>query len=162
MVTVKLNRWNAGGDILLMGDAAHAIVPFFGQGMNCGFEDCAVLDDLLERAGPQDPPDWAGAFDAFVASRVPNADAIADMAVENFLEMRDRVADPSFLLKKAVEKLLEARFPGRYVPRYSLVSFSNAPYRFALDVGVIQGRMLDELCAGLARAEDVDLARRRG
>ncbi len=152
MVTIKCAPWNDGARTLLLGDAAHAIVPFFGQGMNCGFEDCEVLDGLLERHS-----DRTEAFSAFFASRKPNCDAIADMAVENFIEMRDKVADRHFLLEKAVERILQEKFPGRYVPRYSLVTFSRIPYKLAYDAGVVQAGILAELCRDLARPEDVDL-----
>jgi kynurenine 3-monooxygenase len=152
MVTVKCAPWHDEGRTLLIGDAAHAIVPFFGQGMNCGFEDCAALDELIGRH-----QSWAAAFEAFAAERKTNADAIADMAVENFTEMRDKVGDARFLLEKAVEKVLEKKFPGRYVSRYTLVSFSRTPYRKAYEVGLIQAGMLDELCKGLHDAKDVDL-----
>jgi kynurenine 3-monooxygenase len=152
MVTVKCAPWNDGSRTLLLGDAAHAIVPFFGQGMNCGFEDCEVLDRVLDQHS-----DRAEAFSLFFAARKPNCDAIADMAVENFIEMRDKVADKHFLLEKAVEHILQEKFPDRYVPRYSLVTFSRVSYKFAYDVGVVQARILAELCHNLARPEDVDL-----
>ena len=154
MVTVKCGPWNDGSRTLLLGDAAHAIVPFFGQGMNCGFEDCEVLNGLLEQHS-----DRTKAFETFFSSRKPNCDAIADMAVENFIEMRDKVADKHFLLEKAVEHILQEKFPGRYVPRYALVTFSRVPYKFAYDAGVVQAGILEELCYGLAAPEDVDLRR---
>ena len=91
----------------MLGDAAHAIVPFFGQGINCGFEDCTVLLELIEVHAP----DWERIFREFELARKANTDAIADMAVENFIEMRDRVADPRFLLRKKVELALEAKYP---------------------------------------------------
>jgi kynurenine 3-monooxygenase len=152
MVTVKCAPWNDAARTLLLGDAAHAIVPFFGQGMNCGFEDCEVLDGLLERYS-----DRAHAFEKFFESRKPNSDAIADMAVENFIEMRDKVADKRFLLEKAVEHILQEKFPDRYVPRYALVTFSRVPYKFAYDAGIVQAGILKELCRDLARPEEVDL-----
>ena len=114
------------GRLVLVGDAAHAIVPFFGQGMNCGFEDCVALEACLGRH-----PRWEDAFAEFFRLRKPNADAIADMAVENFVEMRDKTADPRFLLEKAVEKELLKAFPGEFLSRYTLVSFSLVPYRLA-------------------------------
>lgn len=156
MVTVKSPCWSVGDHTLLLGDAAHAIVPFFGQGMNCGFEDCVVLDGCLERHTR-----WEPAFEEFFRLRKTNADAIADMAVENFVEMRDKTADPRFLLEKAVEKLLLNAFPGEFLSRYSLVSFSQVPYRLSYEVGAITGGIVSELSEGLARAEDVDLTRAR-
>ncbi|MBI1862172.1 MAG: FAD-dependent monooxygenase [Deltaproteobacteria bacterium] len=155
MVTVKAGPWFVKGRVLLLGDAAHAIVPFFGQGMNCGFEDCSVLNECLEKWGE----DWDAAFDDFYSRRKSNADAIADMAIENFIEMRDKVADTRFQLEKKVERLLQAAFPSRYVPRYTLVSFTRTPYREAYEKGLIQQKILDELCDGIEIAEDVDIAR---
>jgi kynurenine 3-monooxygenase len=158
MVTIKTPRWNAGGRALLVGDAAHAIVPFFGQGMNCGFEDCTVLDEGLSRVLSGDES-WETLFKGFGERRKRDSDAIADMAVENFVEMRDLVADPVFLLEKQVERLLARKFPDVYVPRYSLVTFSRVPYSQAFDAGVAQSQILKELCQGLARAENVDYQR---
>ena len=152
MVTVKTSRWNAAGRALLLGDAAHAIVPFFGQGMNCGFEDCVELDAMLGTGAS-----WDDAFERLGRERKPNSDAIADMAVENFVEMRDRVADPAFLLEKAVERALQRQFPDVFVSRYAYVSFTRAPYRFAWDVGRVQSGILAELCRGLTSADAVDL-----
>jgi kynurenine 3-monooxygenase len=154
MVTVKCAPWNDGGRTLLLGDAAHAIVPFFGQGMNCGFEDVTELDALLEKHGS----DWTAVFAAFARTRKPQADAIADMAVDNFVEMRDKVGQPAFLLQKEVEKRLQARYPRDYRSRYSLVTFSRQPYRVALEAGLIGDEILSELCRGILRAEDADLA----
>jgi kynurenine 3-monooxygenase len=153
MVTVKCARWSRGA-ALLIGDAAHAIVPFFGQGMNAGFEDCTVLLEVLDRA-----PDWTRAFAEFSALRKPDADAIADLAVENFVEMRDKVADPEFVLWKEVESELSRRFPGEYLSRYQLVTFTRVPYRVALEAGRIQLELLRDLLRGRARAEDVDYSR---
>lgn len=155
MVTVKTQDWNRGGDALLLGDAAHAIVPFFGQGMNCGFEDCSLLRErMLEGARS-----WEELFAEFSLSRRPDADAIADLAQENFIEMRDRVADPEFLKEREIERILQKEFPRDYVSRYALVSFSRVPYRNAKQAGEIQAGILQELGRGIARAEDVDLAR---
>ena len=145
--------WYVGGRALLVGDAAHAIVPFYGQGMNCGFEDCVALDRLLVTN-----TDLGDAFAAFYAERKPNADAIADLAVENFVEMRDKTADPRFLLEKQIEKRLLNAFPGEFVSRYTLVSFSLEPYAFAYRVGDVAGRIVGELADGVASADDVDLA----
>jgi len=152
MVTVKCSSWHQRDQVLLMGDAAHAIVPFFGQGMNCGFEDVSEFSRMIE-----DSKNWESLFSSFSASRKPNSDAIADMAVENFLEMRDKVGDAAFLLEKEVEKVLQRKFPGKYVSRYSLVSFSQAPYREALLRGELNARILSELCAGISVASEVDL-----
>ena len=157
MVTVKVAPWSHGS-ALLLGDAAHAIVPFFGQGMNAGFEDCTVLDALLLN----DAPDWPGVFADFAERRKPDCDAIADLAIENYLEMRDQVADPRFLLHKAVEAELQKRYPGEYLSRYQLVTFTRVPYRLALEAGKVQAELLDELTEGFTTAEQVDYPRARG
>ncbi len=119
LVTIKCAPWYHRDHLLLLGDAAHAIVPFFGQGMNCAFEDCTELDACIET----DAPDWGRIFANFADRRKPNTDAIADMAIEHYLEMRDRVADPRFLLQKQIEQELAKRFPEQYTPQYSLVTF---------------------------------------
>ncbi len=153
MVTVKCWPWAAESRAVLLGDAAHAIVPFFGQGMNCGFEDCEVLDDVLGQT-----EDLGAAFAEFSRLRKPNADAIADMAVENFVEMRDSVADARFLLEKSIERRLLNAFPGEFLSRYALVTFSRAPYRLAYDIGRVAAGLVSELAAGVTTAESVDLA----
>jgi kynurenine 3-monooxygenase len=152
MVTIKCSPWHLAGRALLLGDAVHAIVPFFGQGINCGFEDCAFLVELLDRNGA----DWPRVFAEFEKERKVNTDAIADMAIENFTEMRDRVADSRFLLRKKVELALEARYPQLFVPKYAMVTFHRIPYSVALARGTIQDRMLAELCEPINRVEDLD------
>jgi kynurenine 3-monooxygenase len=155
MVTIKCSPWHMEGRALLVGDAAHAIVPFFGQGLNCAFEDCTVLLELMDRG----EKDWAALFAEFEAARKQNTDAIADLALENFVEMRDKVADPHFLFRKKVELALEARYPGHFVPKYSMVTFHRLPYAVALSRGRVQERMLGELCEGIARVEELDWKR---
>jgi kynurenine 3-monooxygenase len=152
MVTIKCSPWNVAGRTLLLGDAAHAIVPFFGQGINCGFEDCTCLLELLDRHGA----DWPRVFSEFEDARKLNTDAIADLAVENFVEMRDRVGDPRFLLRKKVELALEAKYPQRFVPKYAMVTFHRIPYATALRRGQVQDRMLAKLCDPIERVEDLD------
>jgi kynurenine 3-monooxygenase len=152
MITVKSSPWNVGDKALIMGDAAHAIVPFFGQGMNCGFEDCAVFDQMLE-----DRFSFEKLFHELSSSRKSNTDAIADMAVENFVEMRDKVGDARFLMEKAVERILQEKFPGDYVSRYALVTFSSTPYRQAYDAGLVQNEILKQLCEGIQSPAQVDL-----
>jgi kynurenine 3-monooxygenase len=152
MVTIKCAPWHVKGSSLLLGDAAHAIVPFFGQGINCGFEDCTCLLELIDRHGA----DWERVFQEFETARKINTDAIADLAVENFVEMRDRVADPRFLLRKRVELALEARYPQLFVPKYAMVTFHRIPYATALKRGQVQDRMLSELCDAIERVEDLD------
>ncbi|MCU1299730.1 MAG: monooxygenase, FAD-binding protein [Candidatus Sulfotelmatobacter sp.] len=152
MVTVKCSPWHVEGKTLLLGDAAHAIVPFFGQGLNCGFEDCSYLMDLLD----QHDGEWTRVFEEFEKARKVNTDAIADMAIENFTEMRDRVADPRFLFRKKVELALEAKYPELFVPKYAMVTFHRIPYSVALARGVVQDRILSELCEHIDRIEDLD------
>ena len=152
MVTIKCAPWRVSGRVLLLGDAAHAIVPFFGQGINCGFEDCTCLLELLDRHGAE----WNRVFSEFEVSRKVNTDAIADMAVENFVEMRDRVADSKFLFRKKVELALEAQYPRIFVPKYAMVTFHRIPYATALKRGQVQDRMLAELCDPIERIEDLD------
>jgi kynurenine 3-monooxygenase len=152
MVTIKCAPWQVDGKVLLAGDAAHAIVPFFGQGMNCAFEDCTVFLELLDRHGPS----WAQLFQEFEQARKPNSDSIADMALENFIEMRDRVADPRFLFRKKVELALEAKYPRHFVPKYAMVTFHRVPYSVAFSRGKIQDRLLAELCDPISRIEDLD------
>ncbi len=155
MVTIKCSPWHVDDQALLLGDAAHAIVPFFGQGINCGFEDCTILLELLDRHGA----DWDKVFREFEQARKINTDAIADMAIENFVEMRDRVGDRRFLLRKQVELALEAKYPRRFVPKYAMVTFHRVPYATALQRGQVQERMLAELCEGIERVEDLDWAK---
>ena len=151
MVTVKCAPWHVADKVLLMGDAAHAIVPFFGQGVNCCFEDCTYFNQCVERHGAN----WREVFDEFERLRKPNTDAIADLALENFIEMRDHVADPRFLLKKKVERVLEEKFPEWFTPKYSLVTFRRGPYAEALAKGKAQDRILATLCASLERVEEL-------
>ena len=151
MVTIKCSPWHHG-KALLLGDSAHAIVPFFGQGLNCAFEDCTVVLELVDRIGP----DWARVFVEFERTRKVNTDSIADLAVENFVEMRDRVADPRFLFRKKVELALEARFPEHFVPKYAMVTFHRIPYSVAESRGKIQDRMLTELCDSIDRIDEID------
>ncbi|GIV61645.1 MAG: kynurenine 3-monooxygenase [Rhodothermaceae bacterium] len=153
--TVRCRPWHHEDAALILGDAAHAIVPFFGQGMNCAFEDCATLDGCLERFGP----DWRRVFETFYRLRKPNADAIAELSLQNFIEMRDRVADPRFLLRKQVEFELERRHPDRFIPRYSMVSFHRIPYAEVLRRGAVQEEILSELIAGVDTPDAIDWER---
>jgi len=155
MVTVKCSPWHVDGKALVLGDAAHAIVPFFGQGMTCAFEDCTYLLELMDRHGS----DWAALFSDFEKSRKADTDAIADLAIENFVEMRDKVADPRFLFRKKVELELERKYPGHFVPKYAMVTFHRTPYSVAASRGAIQDRMLAELCDSVQRVEDIDWAK---
>jgi len=142
LVTVKCFPWIRGGRFALIGDAAHAIVPFFGQGMNAGFEDCRILDELVE----QYEEDWTSILENFQATRKPDADAIADLAVNNFIEMRDRTADPKFLLQKKIEAKLHEKFPNKWIPAYSQVTFSpHIRYSEALKRGIKQEKIMQHI-----------------
>lgn len=151
--TVKCFPWNVAGNSLLIGDAAHAVVPFYGQGMNASFEDCRVLNELVAEHGT----DWERVFDDFVAARKPNADAIADMAEENFYEMRDAVADPVFRRKRELETRLEHEFPD-YFSKYSMVTFrDDIPYSVAKEKGNAQDRFLMDLCSTIDDVSKIDI-----
>ena len=152
MVTIRCSPWHVNGKALLLGDAAHAIVPFFGQGMNCAFEDCTCFLELLDQHGGV----WSDLFREFEHARRANTDSIADLALENFVEMRDRVADPQFLFQKKVELALQARYPRLFVPKYSMVTFHRIPYSVAHARGKIQDRLLTELCNSVSRIEELD------
>ena len=151
--TLRLDRWRLDGRAVLLGDAAHAMVPFHGQGMNCAFEDCIALDRHLAAAD-----DFETAFSAFEAERRPNAEAIQAMALENYIEMRDRVDDADYLLQRALEQVLAERHPERFMPRYSMVSFTCIPYATAFARGRVQRAILVESTEGCARLDQVDLA----
>lgn len=151
--TLYLDRWHLDGRALLIGDAAHAIVPFHGQGMNCGFEDTVVLANLLAEA----PNDSADVFAEFQRIRQPDANAIAAMALENYIEMRDSVADPHYLAKRELGALLATRVPQHYMARYRMVTFTHLPYAYALERGRAQDRLLEELLAGSSQVATIDI-----
>jgi kynurenine 3-monooxygenase len=143
--TVHTAPWHVAGRVLLLGDAAHAIVPFHGQGMNAAFEDCTALDELLAGGGG----DWQALFADFERLRRPNTAAIAQMALENYHEMRDAVLDARYVRRKALAMRLEQRFPERFIPRYSMVMFHpEIPYAEALRRGALQAQLLEELDGG--------------
>jgi kynurenine 3-monooxygenase len=151
--TIKCFPWNVGGKSLLLGDSAHAVVPFYGQGMNCAFEDCRVLDSLIEKHGTN----WETVFEEYGALRKENTDAIADMAEENFYEMRDAVADPVFVRKRELETRLEQSFPD-YFSKYSMVTFrEDLPYAVAKRKGNAQDKLLMEICAEIEDVSEIDL-----
>ncbi|GLQ86955.1 kynurenine 3-monooxygenase [Dyella flagellata] len=151
--TLYLDRWHIDGRALLVGDAAHAIVPFHGQGMNCGFEDTVVLANLLAEAGR----DTADAFAEFQRIRKPNADAIAAMALENYIEMRDSVADPRYLAKRELGARLAQRAPQHFMARYRMVTFTHLPYAYAYERGRAQDVLLEQLLRGSTNVNDVPL-----
>lgn len=153
LVTVKCDPWHFEDKVVLVGDAAHAVVPFFGQGMNAAFEDCMVLDQCLEGFDG----DWEKVFVKYSELRAKNGQAIADMALENYIEMRDSVGDEKWLFRKKVEHKLEEEFPGLYISRYEMVSFTTIPYAEAYRRGEINNEILDELVEGLGSVEELDL-----
>lgn len=141
LITVKCDPWNYGDEVVLMGDAAHAIVPFYGQGMNAGFEDARIFTEMLE-ARDHTP---ASLFSDFARERKPDGDAIATLALQNFIEMRDKTADPSFLLQKKIEAKFFAQHPEMWMPLYSMVTFSHLPYREALAKGNHQESIMQHI-----------------
>ena len=151
--TLYLDRWYIGDRAVLLGDAAHAMVPFHGQGMNCAFEDCVALAERLQAEDGRE-----AAFAAFAAERMPNAAAIQHMALENYIEMRDRVDDGDYRLQRALELLLQERHPGRFVPHYAMVSFMRIPYAVALARSEVQRGILVRATDGLDSLDDVDWA----
>ena len=155
MGTVHTERWFADDKLLLLGDAAHAIVPFHGQGMNCAFEDCLVLDGCVQRFGD----DWQRVFSEFERQRRPDTEAIAEMALENYVEMRDVVREPKFQLQKQLGFLLEERHPRVFVPRYSMVMFHHLPYSDAQRRGAVQQTILDALTVEAGDLQAIDLQR---
>jgi kynurenine 3-monooxygenase len=155
--TVHTLPWQAHGRTALLGDAAHAIVPFYGQGANCAFEDVVELDRCLDDTAGS----WARALPLFEARRRENTEAIAEMALANFVEMRDKVASPVFRLTKQIEHALERAFPGRYVSRYELVSFSTTPYAEVQRRVRRQHQVLGGLVAGVGVVALGLLRRRR-
>nr|WP_255745809.1 NAD(P)/FAD-dependent oxidoreductase [Lysobacter sp. CFH 32150] len=153
LATLYLERWHLDGRAVLLGDAAHAMVPFHGQGMNCAFEDCVALANHLDGDG-----DLETAFAAFEAERRPNALAIQAMALENYLEMRARVDDADFLLQRALERQLAERHPGRFAPRYAMVTFRRLPYATAFERGRVQRELLVEATRGRDSLDGIDWA----
>lgn len=149
--TVRCAPWHYRDQALVLGDAAHAIVPFHGQGMNCAFEDVSALDACIAAGGDQ----WSQIFQAFFAARKANAEAIADMALENYVEMRATVMDPKFALKKQLAFALEQRFGDRFIPRYSMVMFHRLPYALAQSRGRVQAEILSELVKDCDTLENV-------
>ncbi len=138
LVTIRCAPWYYKGKVALVGDAAHAVVPFYGQGMNAAFEDCVVLDECLAEF----PGDRERAFVEYFSRRKENADALADLAVENFVEMRDKTASKTFRAKKKLDRLLEGLLPGIYLPLYTMVTFTRIPYATAARRARLQDRIV--------------------
>jgi kynurenine 3-monooxygenase len=138
LITTHIKPWHYQDKSALIGDAAHAIVPFYGQGMNAGFEDCTILSGLLDKHGDN----WATILEEYDNNRKPNGDAVAELALMNFVEMRDKVADPNFLERKKIEKELGKLYPEKFNSVYEMVSFSHSPYSKAMSCIKYQDELL--------------------
>ncbi len=141
LVTMKCFPWTYEDKIALIGDACHAIVPFYGQGMNAGFEDISVLYEMMLKYGD----DWEAVFSEYQKSRKPNADAIAELSYRNFMEMSSKTADDKFLLQKKIEKWFSEKHPDKWIPLYSRVTFSDKPYTEALALGDFQNAIMEQV-----------------
>ena len=138
---VKTYPWHIKGGSILIGDAAHATVPFYGQGMNAGFEDCRILDELLDMY----EDNFEACFEEYSKSRKPNGDGLQDLSMHNFIVMRDKTADPKFLLQKKIEKEFSKLYPDKWIPLYSMVSFTNIPYSEAWEIGLRQEKLMQSI-----------------
>jgi kynurenine 3-monooxygenase len=154
LVTVRCYPWVKGDKLALMGDAAHAVVPFYGQGMNCSFEDVVVMDECIEKYGN----DWNKVFDEYQKLRKPNADAISQLAIQNYTEMAEKVGDKHFLHKKHIEHDLSDLYPDKFKSQYELTTFSLSPYKYALDQGEKNDRLLEKIIADGAEEKIKDPA----
>lgn len=141
LVTMKCYPWTYKDKIALVGDSSHAIVPFYGQGMNSGFEDISILNEMMEKYDD----DWEMIFSEYQKSRKPNADAIAELSYRNFMEMSSKTADDKFLLQKKIEKWFSDKHPDKWIPLYSRVTFSDRPYTEALAIGDDQNAIMEEV-----------------
>ena len=144
LVIVRCDPWTYKDKVALIGDAAHAIVPFYGEGMNSGYEDCKVLNDLLDQYGDDN---WGEVLHHYGKQRKPNGDAIADLSMRNFVEMRDLVADPQFILRKKIEGRLQANHPDQWLPLYSQVKFTDTAYVDALREGRRHDAIMERILA---------------
>lgn len=144
LVVVRCSPWVHGATAALLGDAAHAMVPFYGEGMNAGFEDCHVLCKMLDRHGDDN---WGAVLEAYNTERVANGHAITQLSLRNFIEMRDLVADPRFILRKKIEERLQAKHPDKWLPLYTLVKFTHTPYAEALRLGEKHDRIMEQVLA---------------
>jgi len=151
LATIKCFPWSFEDKLLLLGDAAHGIVPFFGQGMNCGFEDCVVLEPLIPSPSPEGEGSaeiWKNIFQKFQDLRKPDGDAIAELAIENYIEMRDKVADPKFLLQKKIENRFSEKYPDKWTPLYAMVTYrTDMRYSEALEKGKRQEEIMKKIMA---------------
>ena len=154
LASVYCKPWHLGDKALLIGDAAHAVVPFFGQGMNASFQDCSTLAKLMG----QNENDWKTIFNTFSSVQVENGHAIADMAIENYLEMRDHVNDTEYKKRRNVELKLERMFPGQFIPRYSMVSFHQIPYAEVYQRGEKQFKIIGDVLKADPSGQSIDKA----
>ena len=141
LAIMRCNPWTVEDKVLLIGDAAHATVPFYGQGMNAGFEGCFVLDQLMQKHGE----DWQACFDEYSKIRKPDGDGVQDLSIHNFIVMRDKTADPKFLLQKKIELHFSKKYPDKWLPLYSMVSFSNIRYSEAWEIGQQQEKLMQKV-----------------
>ncbi len=141
LVTIKCNPWHYKDKVMLIGDAAHGLVPFYAQGMNSGFEDCYILDQMMNDY----PNDWKGLFKDFTAMRQPNTNAMAELAIYNYEEMRANTANPKFLLRKQIERHFSDRHPDLWIPLYTQVTFTNRPYSMALMDSQKQDKIMEQI-----------------
>ena len=141
LAIMRCDPWVVEDKVLLIGDAAHATVPFYGQGMNAGFEGCFVLDQLMQKHGE----DWKSCFKEYSEIRKPDGDGVQDLSMHNFIVMRDKTADPKFLLQKKIELHFSKKYPDKWLPLYSMVSFSNIRYSEAWKIGQQQEQLMQEV-----------------
>jgi kynurenine 3-monooxygenase len=140
LAIIRCYPWTKG-KVALMGDSAHATVPFYGQGMNAGFEDCTVLNNLMLKH----QENWEKVFEEYSLTRKPDGDALQDLSLDNYYVMRDYVSDPDFLLRKKIEAKFSDMYPNKWLPLYSQVTFSNIPYSIAYKQGQVQNSIMDEV-----------------
>jgi len=152
LVMISCSPWNYEDKVMLIGDAAHAIVPFYGQGMNCGLEDVFVFETMLDRH----PDNWDYVFSEFWKERKKDTDAILELAVDNFHEMKAKTADPHFLIRKKVEAKMAEKYPKEWIPLYTRVTFSDKPYSEAKRFGELQDAIMDEVMQAEGAVENWD------
>jgi len=141
--TLYSNPWHFEDKVLLIGDAAHAVVPFYGQGMNAGFQDCTYLNELIT----ENKDDWSTIFKTFSEQRKPDLDALAQLSLDNFIEMRDKVGNPKFLLQKEIERWVTSQHPNEWTDLHYLVTFTHTPYAKAMEVGNKQSEVMERIMA---------------
>lgn len=150
--TIKCSPWYYKDECLLIGDAAHGIIPFFGQGMNSAFEDCRILDELLDEY----EDDWSRVIPVFYEHRKVNTDAIAKMSMDNYHEIHSDIRNPKFILQKQVERELMLRYPEHYISKHVLVMFTNTPYSKAMAIGELQSRLLEQICFPITDTKELN------